>query len=537
MRAGKFIVIVFIVFWILNSCNRNYNENKTGAENFISDSIVVAKWQQRAKITHDTNVKLSIRIIDSVLYYSDSIKYYQGIVSSLLTLGGFHHNIGNYDITSRHYFKALEIAENKKFKREQAWALNEIGNLFITQKNYEKAFSYYERAKNINEELKNERWIGVNNNNIGLVLLEKNDYETAKQHFQKALKISKQNKNFRSEANSYGNLGLLFEKQRNYDSALFYQMKRLNIYSSYKDNFGICNTHWLIGNVYFLAENYDSAKFYLLHSQMLAKELNYYSIIENNCNVLQKIFEKENNFRMALAFHQLYKAAADTILNIAKSNEIVKLELNYESTKQQKIEELKRQKRFLIYILVMVSLVFICITLLVTFSRQRIKLKNSALIQANLLLEQQQLHDKIEQKNKELAQITITQAQKNEHIKEIAEKLKKEKTNFSENEIQKLDNVLKELNKTLEDDIWEDFEIRFQSVHIHFYENLLAQYPDLTKNEKRLCAFLKLDMSTKEIAAITRQSENALTVARARLRKKLGIDNTEINISNFLAKF
>ena len=60
-------------------------------------------------------------------------------------------------------------------------------------------------------------------------------------------------------------------------------------------------------------------------------------------------------------------------------------------------------------------------------------------------------------------------------------------------------------------------------------------YTKLLRNEKKLCAFLRLNMTTKEISAITYQSVNSITVARSRLRKKLGIDKDE-NLIAYLEK-
>ena len=83
---------------------------------------------------------------------------------------------------------------------------------------------------------------------------------------------------------------------------------------------------------------------------------------------------------------------------------------------------------------------------------------------------------------------------------------------------------------------WEEFEVRFQEVYTGFYKNLRERYPDLTNNEVRLCAFFKLNMTTKEIAAITYQSLNSIKVARYRLRKKLDISKEE-NMTAFLSQF
>ncbi len=82
--------------------------------------------------------------------------------------------------------------------------------------------------------------------------------------------------------------------------------------------------------------------------------------------------------------------------------------------------------------------------------------------------------------------------------------------------------------------MWEEFEIRFNKVNNDFYQKLSARFPDLTSNEKRLCAFLFMDMNTKEIASITGQSNEAIVKARTRLRRKLGISNQEESISTIL---
>ncbi|HCR90431.1 MAG TPA: hypothetical protein DIW50_08235 [Prolixibacteraceae bacterium] len=80
---------------------------------------------------------------------------------------------------------------------------------------------------------------------------------------------------------------------------------------------------------------------------------------------------------------------------------------------------------------------------------------------------------------------------------------------------------------------WDEFEILFEKVHFSFYEKLNTQFPNLTANERKICAFLKLNMSNKDIAQITFQSDDALKKARLRLRQKLAIGR-ETNLVAFL---
>jgi DNA-binding CsgD family transcriptional regulator len=72
-------------------------------------------------------------------------------------------------------------------------------------------------------------------------------------------------------------------------------------------------------------------------------------------------------------------------------------------------------------------------------------------------------------------------------------------------------------------------------VHSEFYTTLRKLYPDLSPADEKLCAFLRLNMSSKEIAAVSQQSIKSVEVARARLRKKLNLTNTNSNLVSHLA--
>lgn len=73
------------------------------------------------------------------------------------------------------------------------------------------------------------------------------------------------------------------------------------------------------------------------------------------------------------------------------------------------------------------------------------------------------------------------------------------------------------------EDNWKEFELRFQNVHSDFYRQLRERFANLTTNEIRLAALLRLNMNTKEISAITHQTERAVVLSRHRLRQKLGL--------------
>jgi PAS domain S-box-containing protein len=83
------------------------------------------------------------------------------------------------------------------------------------------------------------------------------------------------------------------------------------------------------------------------------------------------------------------------------------------------------------------------------------------------------------------------------------------------------------------ENFWHEFESRFENVYESFYVTLNQLFPDLTPGEKKLCALLRLNLSSKDIAAITFQNPQSVDMARYRLRKKLNLKQEE-NLIDFL---
>lgn len=126
---------------------------------------------------------------------------------------------------------------------------------------------------------------------------------------------------------------------------------------------------------------------------------------------------------------------------------------------------------------------------------------------------------------------------KNEILSAISEKLIIIKNSAVKDETKDaINKISKEIQKTAEKEIWEEFELRFKQLHSDFYDQLLHQFPGLMPNEQRLCAFLRLNMSTKDISELTGQRISSLETARYRLRKKLGITNSQTNLITFLSQ-
>ena len=97
----------------------------------------------------------------------------------------------------------------------------------------------------------------------------------------------------------------------------------------------------------------------------------------------------------------------------------------------------------------------------------------------------------------------------------------------------KILSAISKLKNLIQGQEWKEFELRFEQEHGNFREKLKNMHPDLTPNEIKLCTFLRLDMSSKEISEITKQSVRALETARSRMRKKLGLQRSD-NLVQYL---
>lgn len=139
-------------------------------------------------------------------------------------------------------------------------------------------------------------------------------------------------------------------------------------------------------------------------------------------------------------------------------------------------------------------------------------------------------------KSKELANTAMGMTKKNELLKD----LKSELAYFKQEVINKAkyEKMLKIIDKNLANTKdWEVFESNFNEIHDSFFKALVDKHPDqLTPKDLRLCAYLKMNLSTKEIAPLMGISMRGVEIHRYRLRKKLGLD-TEQNLNEYLLTF
>jgi len=211
---------------------------------------------------------------------------------------------------------------------------------------------------------------------------------------------------------------------------------------------------------------------------------------------------------------------------------MAEFEVMYKTLKKEKtIKHLNDQKKIqqlrLTILLVIVSLIILIIIFLIKYYREKISISNR---------EKKELQDILELRDKELASTALNFAQNNELLAKTTKKLIKSQQMLSENEQQEIQNIIRELRAQVSSDSFKEFELRFLKVHNDFYDKLRADFPKLSPNDLKMCALLRLNLSSKDIANILHMSSASVNVTRSRIRKKMNLPK-KVNLVSFLMEY
>jgi ligand-binding sensor domain-containing protein/DNA-binding CsgD family transcriptional regulator len=207
---------------------------------------------------------------------------------------------------------------------------------------------------------------------------------------------------------------------------------------------------------------------------------------------------------------------------------------------------------FLIILIIAVNIYFIRLRILRIRQREKIRhekrlarreqifKEKSALSEKEILhLRNESLQNEMRHKNQELANATLHLIHKNKALTKLKNELNQVLKSMPDDnpERHSVTRLLKKVNKDLHNEKnWELFNSYFDEVHQDFINRLKENYADLTPKELRLCAYLRMNISTKEIAPLMNISIRGVEISRYRLRKKLKLEQKE-NLADFIISF
>ncbi len=432
---------------------------------------------------------------------------------------------------SRLAFEALKIFERSNNQKEIASVYHVLANLNMQIGNGLQSKNYLNKVLELYKLLElEEQTINVYYT-LGNLYHMESDFENAEIFFDKALQLCEKYYHTSMKGAVLFSFSFIKSDQDEIELARKYIFQALNIDKELGNLSDLSFDYMQLANYYLMSDSLQQAKDYFIQAIDLAKQTNNIEVVTQTLPLLSETYYQMDEYKSAIESMRQAGHLYDSLYGNLASGKINELENRYQIEKKEQEYELERQREMFIRIIVISGSVLLVVIMILIMMYIRIKSRR-------IETEKKRLEEELEHKNKELTTNVMYLVKKNELIANISKKLVKVRFKaVHEDNKRILTELVNEIQHNLDDELWKEFEVRFQEVHQGFYDNINMAFPDLTVNERRLAAFLRLNMTTKEIAAITQQNHSAIEVARSRLRKKLKIDNTDISLVAFLSMY
>ncbi|WP_284652457.1 hypothetical protein [Flavobacterium terrisoli] len=440
-------------------------------------------------------------------------------------------------------YKKLEKTDAEQAKIGRYKCLQLISTIYSRQKKYEDAMRL---SMEVADELKDKKdstgTLGLAYNSLGNLYEMKNEAEDAEKYFRLALSEFEKLNNLAYLPTSYMKFGEIAQKNNQKESSLNYFKKAFELAEKTENKqaqvyslIALGKWHLRFENNFIVAENYfDKAR-------IIAMPLSDKTFEIRTIEALIELKKKQDDFLKVSQLQEEVIQIKDSFYSFEREQIVKSLEVQFEvSEKNRKLELISKEQevsKLTNYLLItLLGLLILIFTIGFFFlkrinkrDKQLLKTKEElvALMEEQKHLKEQQFQNDIEHKESQLSAVTIQMIEKNEILDEIKSIINRKEPN-SEGELKKLVSKY-----TIQDNNWRDFDNYFESVNKNFYTRLKQKYPDISANDLKICALIKLNLSIKEMASILNISPDSVKTARHRLRKKLLL-NTEENLTDFI---
>lgn len=547
-------------------------------------------------IIHSYYYKMAISLknnnFDSVPYfYKQIFEYTKGNDSNYFLakanrLSGIHHMyISDYPKSLELLLKAEAYFKKNKDEYNLASTYNNLGALYSSVGEINKALEFYNKAKQnyiiVNDTLGN-LMVTVNES---LIDIQRGETKIASENLFKALRSYKQLNDSTNIAKILFVLSHIELKDENINKALEYLNQASDLAKINNDSIlqSISLTNY--GTIYEYQGNYDKAIDYYRKGISLSSNK---SINLERLRKLSGLLKMKGEYKEAYEVLNHYYHLKDSINGGFAKQQFKNLEWNSVVNQLQNDHNLENKKQNRIKAIYSIGFVCILIISIITWLLYRNNKKNlyisrlenirleenvESKMQLQKLMEQQhevelkaknefyELQERlreIENKSHEFenkSQKEIQVLQEKQHELEMESKNRELTTinlqlvskskllNHIEQLIQKIPDkkglIFKEIRDSIKESRnhnkdWEQFQNLFQKIHPNFFINLQKNYPDLTKTEIRICAYIKINMDNGSIAHLLNVSHQSLITNRYKIRKKINLNNRADDLDDFI---
>ncbi len=509
-----------------------YNEPIGGSYNYNNIAIIYTELKK----------------IDSALYFHEKSLEYAKLAYDTMGIGFNHLNMAilhadNNDLVKSlfHFQQSLKIFEQQRNERMINALKRRMAAFYLRIKDYETALGLIEGVFDYYQERNSSTGLGGTHVTIGEIFMSMDQLDTALFHLNKGIEYYKPSGYAVGLAKAYVIKGKYFRLKGDFDSSIKSYEESLK-YS--KGAFKGMSMNALNGmaKVYLELKNYPAA----IRAALNGLDEGNYSASPGNMassyETLYKSYKALGDHKKSLEYLEKYNDEKDKIFDddqmiklarIEYQNQLEREEVERSVAEAEKdllaSQELARE-RWIGYTAMGAG---VLILLIAVFVYRAYRIKRSANEQLNLKnaelqrlreSEQNLAEEALSARERELATMAMASLEKNNLLAELSQKVSFLETRLSDD----LKPSLKEMRKTISssislDNTWDSFIHRFEDVHPQFFGRLKSENPNLTINDLKLSAYLKIGMSNKEIANVTHLTVGSVKSGINRLKKKLNL--------------
>lgn len=555
MLNGINLKIIVFVFININVFNLIYSNNK----NQHLDSLL-----KKSKELSTINPMEGLDFIDSVLAIAIKSSDYHAVGSLLNDRGSIFYLMGIYDKAFSSFTEALNYYELARDSIGIAYIHNNLALVMYSLKKYDDALNYMISSYNYLKNKGSYKFTIDLYNNIASLLQTKNLDKYSLFLLKKAEKLAYDSLYYEALPNIYNNLGVAYEHMKNFDSAIFYYHKAINFKRKYP-NINMAFMFQNLYNYYLKINNLDSALKYADSAYYYSKKFNGYIIISSTSLDLATLYEKKNNKDKSYYYLKEYAKWKDSVDIFSSYNAYFDFVMkNSKKEFEQKMQMMQNRIKLQRTIQIISFISIILAILVFSILYKNLKSRNKIISQHKQLLElkqqqsdmqiesqkqqlyiqnikhnfiKQQLENDLATKERELTSITLNLANKIEILNNIQKELSFLLLEFPQISINKhINNIFQIIKLNINDkNIWDTYFFHFEKVYPNFFNNIKKNY-NITNSELKLCAYLLINLSNKEIARLLYISDSSVKMKKNRLAKKFNLQDAS-ELYNFLLTF
>ena len=482
----------------------------------------------------DSALVYNERASEVFLSYNDSLKY----ASSLDLFSSIHLEKGNYFLCVKYATKAAEVFRVYEDEVREADALIKIGQGYLVQGDHISAIDYFKSANALYRKHNDKIWENYGIQKIGIAYLNLNMLSKADSAIDYSIQLSDSLGAVSMMSAAYETKAEILYARGKYQEAMDYFKQALEMNADAQDSTFIATTRISIGRCYQQLGKYDLAEQAYLKVLPISLKMDVKENLQTIYFKLSEIYAIRRNTALSYDFYKKSIAVKDSIYQQEKLRQFADMQTKYDTEKKERALALQKQQivileqeaeiQDLIRMRLIVSIIVVVLIFGLVIYTQWLRVKKNKLKQA---IENERLNHELDLKKRELATHTLHIIQKNELLENLQNKvkeLKKKDEGSSYVEITRMINT----NRLIDKD-WDNFKSVFEQVHPDFFTKLKSLYSNISSNELRMAAMMKMNLNTKEMASVLNITPEGVKKARYRMRKKFDLE-AEANVQEYL---